>query len=131
MKTISVKFGKKAYKIQERPTRANEAWRAELEEQLDPIIDILKGLAREELSVENVDSLAAPVEQVTRIAMGSPVKIRNLVIQYSDDLEADRDWLLDNAYDSEFVEAFLKVLGLAYPFGGMAKILKTISGSGK
>lgn len=130
MNTVKVRFGDRSYDVQELPTRLNELWRGELEEQLEPIIDIIKGLAREELSVDNVGNLAGPVEQVTKIAMGSPVTIREMALSYSEELEADREWLLDNSYDSEFVEAFIKILGLAYPFGGMVKILKTISQPG-
>lgn len=130
MKTLKIVLGGKGYEIAELPTRKNEVWRQILETKLNPIIDIIKGLAAQELSVDNALQIAGPVEEVIKIAMASPVEIRDMVISYSPVLEKSKEKLLDTAYDSEFTSAFMEILGLAYPFGAVAKALGGLSPNG-
>ena len=45
------------------------------------------------------------------------------------ELAADREAILDTAYDSELIAAFTAVLGMAYPFGSLASLVRLASGS--
>ena len=54
---------------------------------------------------------------------GSIEDIREMVFNYIPALQEDRDYALDNGLDSEFLAAFVQVVKLAYPFGGIAQMV--------
>ena len=130
MNQIEVELGNKTYTVKELPTRKNEAWREGLEGILDPLIGVLAGVADIEVDAANLGELIPSAKVVAQVAMKSPETVRDLVLSYSPALESDRDRLLDEAYDSEFVGAFTQIIGLAYPFGGMVQAVRRISAAG-
>lgn len=130
MNQIEVELGGRTYTILELPTRKNEAWREGLEEILDPLIGVLKGVSGLEVTGSNLAEVMPSAEMIAKVAMKSPELVRDLVLSYSPDLDNERDRLLDEAYDSEFVAAFTKILGLAYPFGGLAQAVRKLSDLG-
>ena len=54
---------------------------------------------------------------------GSIEDIREMVIAYVPELQRDRDYILENGRDSEFLAGFMQVIKLAYPFGGLAQMV--------
>lgn len=130
MRKVTVTLATQEYVIVERPTRKNEAWRKRLEKEIAPIVEVIKDVNREEISMENAHNLAPAAQQVLEVAMKSPAKIRDLVIAYSPELEKQKEALLDEAYDSEFMDAFIQILGLAYPFGGILPVIQRLSQNG-
>lgn len=132
MRQVTVTLANETYEIQELPTRLNEVWREDLEERLAPLVEAVKELAAAgDLDPAKALESSDEIERVIRIVLSSPVEIRDMVLAYSPELEGKRDHLLDNGFDSEFVEAFMQILGLAYPFGGLLTSLSNLSEAGR
>lgn len=130
MRTVDIELGNIEYQIAELPTRKNEQWRQELETVLDPLLAVFGEMSGVEVTGDNLAELIPSAELVAKVAMKSPDTIREMVFKYSPVLDKDREQLLDNAYDSEFVEAFTAILGLAYPFGGLVRAVRQITTTG-
>jgi hypothetical protein len=118
MHSVTVRLNGQEHVITELRSRANAAWRKKLEV---PFQDLAKTLEQAP-SVELTDSqaLAHLVRTVGMTLLDSMETVQNLLVEYAPDLRAD----VDEAYDSEIVEAFTAVLGLAYPFGSVLSRLQ-------
>lgn len=126
-KQATVTLGEREFLIHELPTKPAELWRKRLGEELQPVMTLIQQIPA---LIKDADSLAdikvsgelleIITEPVKSLAFESLPAVRELVITYSRTLEAEREWLEANAYDSEFVEALVECLKLAYPFGSLA-----------
>lgn len=117
MKTATIEIDGDEYTVQELRSRDNAAWREKLQVHFDEIADVLEA----ELADGRV--LADVVRSVSGKLVQSVDIVRKLVADYAPDLP------LDEAYDSEVIEAFAVVLGLAYPFGAAVERLIRRAGS--
>lgn len=128
MNKKTVVLGGKSYTICELPARKNAGWRKGLERQLQPIMSIVEQ-AGAGLELRNSDDLLKVVGQVSQLLVTAPDLLIDLLFSYVPELDADREALLDNAYDSELIAAFTTVLGMAYPFGSLASLARLAAGS--
>ena len=129
----TVVLGEKEFQIRELPTKPAEAWRKRLGDELQPIMNVLQqipamlkdgkvgGLAEMEISEQLLQAILEPVKV---LAIDSLSTARELVITYSPVLEAERAWLEANACDSEFVEALVECIKLAFPFGSLMPVVQ-------
>ena len=60
-------------------------------------------------------SLATIAPTVVRGLLNSIDEVVELLFDYSVEMRADREWILEHAYDEEAIAAFIEVLKLAYP----------------
>ena len=139
MKTAEIELGGRQFTITERPTRPNAVWRKQLANKLRPVVDLIERLPELEVptsvdelraSQAGLSSLADVVKQLSTFLLNGLDEVMDLTISYSPELEAEAEWIGDNAYDSEILEAFTRVLGLAYPFGGMIRALRAMQTDG-
>jgi hypothetical protein len=93
------------YQVRERRSAGNREWRKLLEEHFQGVAGAL------ESEISSGQDLAALVRGVGGTLLGSVDIVTELVRDYAPSLP------LDAAYDSEILDAFTGVLGLAYPFG--------------
>lgn len=128
MNKRTITLGGVQYEINELPARKNAAWRQHLETQLGPLLGILEQ-AGAGLKLENTEDLMRVINQVGRLLVTAPDHLIELLFAYAPNLAAERDLILDSAYDSELITAFTTVLGLAYPFDGLARLASLASGS--
>lgn len=126
MNSKTILLGDAEYTITELPARKNSAWRKELEAKLEPVMALLKK-AGEGLEIRTSDDLMMVVNEVGRLMVAAPDLMIELLFSYSPDLAVSRETILDTAYDSELTRAFVAVLGLAYPFGGLVGQLQNLS----
>lgn len=129
-----IRLGGKKYEIAELPSRKNQEWRGKLEQPFKELTTMLvklpemmgtngdgetkKGDWKDmELGLQNLPQISDMLEFMVLRVAGSVDTIRELVIEYSPELEAQGDAIRESAYDSEFVKAFTEVIKLAYPFG--------------
>lgn len=117
MKTATIEINGEEHTIQELRSRNNAAWRQSLQAHFDEIASLL------EADVADGQALADVVRSVSGKLVKSVDLVRDLVARYAPDLP------LDEAYDSEVIEAFAAVLALAYPFGGALERLIRSAGS--
>lgn len=140
MRKVTVTLGGREFEIGELPTRKNQKWREDLGEVLEPVVALLEqtpGMAIP-TSVQDVQAepdsvvgLVGLVRQVSGLLIGSMDQVLGLLLAYSPELKKEAEWIGDNAYDSEILSAFTKVLGLAYPFGQMVNALRQLEKVGQ
>jgi hypothetical protein len=107
-----------AHTVQELRSKANRAWRQRLEGEFQTLAQALSEAPTIDLA--DGQALAALVRSVSGQLLGSVEILTGLVADYAPGLP------LEDAYDSEVLEAFTAILGLAYPFGSMLDRLRTI-----
>lgn len=121
MKTTIVTLGGVDHKISELPALQNEAWRSQLQTQLGPILTIIEQ-AGSGLDLNDRTEVLHLAHNVGQMLIQSPKVAADLLFAYAPDLAMDADLILETAYDSELIAAFVSVLGLAYPFASLAKL---------
>ena len=129
MKFIKLTIGEKTYTVNELPRKKNAAWREAFQNEFVEIASFIQGLAGIEVSSGEV--IANIVEQVAVQVNGAVDRMADLLISYSPEMTADRDYIEEEAYDSQILDGFTAVLGLAYPFGSLMKQLQTLAATGR
>jgi hypothetical protein len=123
MRTVTITLADTEYEVAELKSRQNRVWREKLEGHFQELADVLEDAPEMELS--DSQSLAKLVRTVGGKLLKSVDLITELVISYDPRLEQS----LDEAYDSEILDAFTSILGLAYPFGSTIQRLAAQIGS--
>lgn len=123
MRTVKIILNGQTLQVEELRRRDNQAWRERLEAQFKELAGALEGAG--EIELTSGSSLGGLVRAVAGKVVGSVDIIAGLLEAYAPQLKP----LMDEAYDSEVLEAFTQVLGLAYPFGQMLDRLRTMGGS--
>lgn len=118
MHSANVVIAGQEFEICELRSRQNAAWRKELEVPFKELADQLEGAPVIELT--DGASLAGLVRSVSGMLLGSIDQVIALLVAYEPRVSA----VIDEAYDSELLDAFVEVLKLAYPFGGLLEKLK-------
>jgi hypothetical protein len=117
MRAATITLGGSRYPIERLPIRKAQAWRARAE-------GLLAGLPElRRLYASEADDAADLVEASLRLyaAAGSVVEeLIEVVLTGSPVLEAARDWILDQAYEEEFLEGLQTLLLLNAPLAGLA-----------
>jgi len=117
---VTIELDGETYEVTELRSRENAAWRRKLEEPFSDLAETLEGAPGVELT--DVASVAGLVRSVGGTLLQSIDLVKGLVIAYAPRLgEA-----VEEAYDSEILEAFGHILELAYPFGGLIRRLKEL-----
>lgn len=128
MNKRTVTLGGHAYTIEELPARKNAGWRKGLEAKLAPLMGIIEQ-AGAGLELRTNEDLMKVASQVGQLLVTAPDLLIELLFSYSAELAAQQETILDTAYDSELIAAFIAVLGMAYPFESLARLASLASGS--
>lgn len=126
MNSATVTLGGVEYTINELPARKNSQWRQGFEERLGPILNLVEQ-AGAGAAISTSDDLMRIAHQVGRVLVKAPDTLIDLIFDYAPNLDAARELILDAAYDSELIGAFQAILGLAYPFGGLARQMASLA----
>ena len=126
--SVQVNLGGKPYLIKRLPMRAAQKWREQFLAQFNEFA----GVFRDASSIEiiktqkqagdytaedlNIGGIAAALGQFSGTILGAVDVVFDLLCEYSPEIKADRERLLDNAYDEEIVSAFIEAVKLAIPF---------------
>ena len=122
-KSVKVFLDGKEYTITEKRSRDNAAWRVKLEVPFQDLAGLLESAPGADLT--DGQSLANLVRSVSGMLLGSIETVTGLLAEYDPSLP------LDDAYDSEILDAFSAVLGLAYPFGSLLPRLRQLGSLAK
>lgn len=123
-KTTKVTLGGTEYTIEELKAKANAAWRKRLGEQLQGVAELMDS------DISDADTLRALAGLVMNRIMPAVDTMRDMLLDYCPAIRADRKRIEEEAYDSEIMDAFVKVLALAYPFGSAIQRISSLSGRG-
>lgn len=140
-KQITVFLGGREYTIKEKPTGAQSEWRKQLRATsvmlifesfngfVTDLIDIANsipdGKGWKDIDFGKAIGVARVLPAVVNGLANSVDDIKELIFAYEPKLRTERKWLEENAYDSEFTEAFLGMLKLTFPIMG---VLEKVSG---
>jgi hypothetical protein len=140
-KTSKVTVGGREYIVSEKYAGIAEKWRKHLREssvyrtflsidgaieQITYIID--EGL--DNLKANRVTALAQTVPLVVMALVDSMDEINSLIFDYIPEMEADHDWIMENAYNSELVDVFVEVLKINFPILGALELIRGLRAPG-
>ncbi|MEZ4684200.1 MAG: hypothetical protein R2932_59315 [Caldilineaceae bacterium] len=126
MNSVTITLGGVEYKVAELPARKNSQWRQYFEEKLGPLLALVEQ-AGGGMAISTSDDLLQIAHQIGRVLVRAPDMVTDLIFAYAPALMSDQERILDEAYDSELIKAFQQILGLAYPFGGLARQLGSLA----
>lgn len=112
MRSVEIRLGGKGYTIHELPVRKNAAWRKELQAHFGELVALLSQMPN--TKINDLSDLGALINGLSAKLLGSIDTITGLVTAYAPELGGKQ---LELAYESEILEAFAKILTLAFPFG--------------
>lgn len=97
------------------------AWRKKFQALLDPI---LAGLASApQTNVSDMAAITTLVQTIQRDVMGAIDQIFVMLCEWSPAIAAQKDHILEHGTDAEIVDAFMIVMGQAFPFGQVLSAL--------
>jgi hypothetical protein len=129
MEKTTVSLGGQAYTVVELKRKANSVWRQKLQAEFADIAQLIGDLSN--IKIKDGEALKNVMVTVTSRVSSSLDLALELVIAYSPALENDRDRIIEEAYDSEILQAFVAILGLAYPFGSVLSTISGLAGLGR
>ena len=125
-RSVKVALGGQEFEVAELKSRQNRAWREKLESHFEELAQVLENAPSTELN--DPGAAAHMVRTLAGKLIHSVDLIGELVVAYAPQLES----ALDEGYDSEVIEAFTAILGLAYPFGStIQKLARQIGPTNK
>ena len=121
--TVTVKLGGKDYPLVPASIKRSKAWRKHFQEKFDMLADTFKQVANRE--VTDIASITRLFDVIRDVGLNSTDHIVDLLFEYAPNLQNDRPIIEEHATDEEAVAAFMEVLKLAYPFGGLVTLVRS------
>ncbi len=118
MQDCTITLGEKEYVVKELPIRKNMAWRAQLAQPINEIMAIVERL--KDLEISRLGDILNLIQDLRPLLIQRLDEASEWLISYSPELQKDKEYILDNAYESQLITALVEVLKLAFPF---AKLL--------
>ncbi|MGB0385862.1 MAG: hypothetical protein ACPGWR_13670 [Ardenticatenaceae bacterium] len=112
MRDITITLGGQEFTIHELTVRKSQVWRTQANE----LLVQFTGINSFETEAEYMHNL--------QTFLGTSLdSVLELVFAYSAELAAEREWILDNAYEYEIITAFRAIFQFAYPVDFLARSL--------
>ena len=118
----TVVLGGKEFTVSAAPMRKAKAWRQKFNEPLQIIIGVMKNAGN--IEINNMQDAAGLLQQLGGLLLGSIDLLTDSLFEYSHELAAEKEWILDHATDEEALAAVWEVVKLAYPFGSLTSLLQ-------
>lgn len=126
-KQVKVKLGGKEYMLTEKTMGVTLLWREQLRQSsvmrlfesldgaLSQLVSAVNGNEDGNLNVIAGINIATIAPAIVRGLTNCMDDVIELLFDYSVELQNDREWILEHAYDEEAIAAFIEVLKLAFP----------------
>jgi hypothetical protein len=114
IRVATVTLGDKDYEITEAPILRSRTWRERFYQTIAPLLEQLGGVKGAEF--ETPEDLLQLLPLAEQIVVNALTEVVDLLLLYSPELEADRDYILNHATERQAIRAFQEVLKLAIPF---------------
>jgi len=120
-----VNLGGREYTLVRLQLRQASAIRKKIEAEAE----LITGLAQRASGIELRDTqqVGAVLEGLRQLLFNSIEILFDLLCEYSPQIKADREWLLDHAYDEEVIEAALVMVKQLFPFGKAGRMLSGLA----
>jgi hypothetical protein len=123
MQTIKVKLAGKEYELKPLPIRRAREVRQRFSVPVGQVIAALKSAPTTNLS--DVNALGELLDAVKLVLMESMDLCLEALFDFSPALAADRERIENEGFDDEALNAFMEVVKMLYPFGG---VLQSMNG---
>lgn len=124
MQQRTITLASQALEIAELPARKNQAWRDEFDMRMQPVLHLIEQ-AGQGMEINNSEDLLRLVHQLWPVVISSPALLAELVQAYAPNQVTAE--VLDQVYDSEVIDAFIVIVGLAFPFGALVRGLTSLA----
>ncbi len=131
MRVESVVLGEREYKLTELPLRRAKAFRETLKSHFGGLIDLFERAPSTDIT--NTTQVAGLMRMLSSTLLESIDLAAELLCEYSDTINKDKEYILDNAVGSQIVDAFLAAIGLTFPFLGSSRasaLMRTVQNLG-
>lgn len=118
--TITVALGGREFVVRQLPIRRDAAWRESVRPMVDPIADMAMAAGLVSPTPDKLVKLA-----FTSALFIEPLTVLAAVCDYAPELASEREWLEENAYADEAMEALLTL------FFGMRPIQPAANGAAR
>ena len=138
MKTTVVVLGGREFVVKQLPIALSRKWRERFAEPIEGVFGAVQMtgtlMGQEARDGAELGKLVGQIgavllTDVGKVLLGSMEMLFEMVCAYAPNVEAERKWLEQEAFDDEVMAAFVEVLKLAYPFGGLLNFVNR--GQGK
>lgn len=119
-KTVVITFEGVEHEIRMLRHRENAAWRQKLELPFAGLVDEMDRLP--EVEVNDMKALGRLVRTMSGTLLRSIDIVADLVVDYAPELKP----VIENAFEDDILDAFVSILGLAYPFGSILPRIRAI-----
>jgi len=120
---VTVTLGGTDFEIQRANIKRSREWRQKFGEPLQVIIGVLQ--QADNIQIDSMAGAAGLLEQVGSLLLNSVDLLIEALFDYSPALQAEREWIEDNATDLEAMNALWEVIQIVYPFGSLMNKLPT------
>lgn len=114
LRAITIRLGDREFEVTEAPILRARRWRKQFTETILPLVEEV-AQARD-IAFETPEDLLQLRPLVSKILVDALDQVVDLLLLYSEALEAEQEWILANASERQAVAAFWEVLKLAVPF---------------
>ncbi len=121
-RSVKITLAEKEYTVSELKGRDNAKWRTSFEHFFSDLASLMEKAP--EIELTNMASLAGLIRSGSSLLLHSIDKVKELLLEYAPNISD----VIDEAYDSEVMAAFLEVLKLAYPFGTLLDKVRRLPG---
>lgn len=116
-----VELGGREFLIQALNMKGAREWREQFSKPVQQVLGMLNQMQGVELN--DIGNAAGVLQQVGTFLLGSVDILVEALFAYSPELEMNREWIEENADDTQAMGALWAVLQLAYPFGNLVTLL--------
>lgn len=124
IESVTVKLGAKEYTIQQAGFLRSKPWKQRLFEEIKPLFERLSGAS--DIKFDSASDLFQLLPLAEDLFVSGIETIYDLLVAYSPDLEADREYIEAHATDKQILAAFQEVVKLSDPFGVVSQLNRRI-----
>ena len=121
MQIVTVTLAGKEYPLHPLPIRKARAVRERISGPVEKAIQAIRGIPQVELN--DMQAISELLDAAKLILADSLDLCLEIMFEFSPELAADRERIETEAFDDEALTAFVEVVKMLYPFGGLVKSL--------
>ena len=115
MNQAEIVLGERSYTITELPLRRATAWRQRLSAMFGGAAKLVSDLPN--TKIDDMQDVVGLVSVLKGMLVDSVDQAAELLLDFSQELRDDEEYILENAYPSQVLDGFWEAMKLAFPFG--------------
>ena len=123
IESVCVRLGEREFAIRTAGFVRAKPWKKRLLTELQPVFEEIGGATN--MSFNSPADLLKMIPLMQSIFLDVTDKMLELLLAYASELEAEREYIEQNATDKQIMAAFQEVVKLSDPFGVVALVTRT------